>query len=78
MRQHRYKINLVTMTDINEFVKIASGLRPAVYLVDGAGFCVSGKSLLGAMATVEWNELYAESDEDIYSNISQFVVGEST
>jgi hypothetical protein len=66
------------MTDINEFVKIASGLRPAIYLVDGAGFCVSGKSLLGAMATVEWNELYAESDEDIYSNISQFVVGEST
>ena len=47
---NKYRINLVTMTDINNFVKIASSLRPQVHLIDGAGFRVNGKSLLGAMA----------------------------
>ncbi len=75
---NKYRINLVTMTDINEFVKIASNLRPQVHLIDGSGFRVNGKSLLGAMATVEWDELYAECDEDIYSDIADFVIGEST
>lgn len=74
----RYKINLITMSDINEFVKVASLSPYVVRLVDGTGFCVNGKSLLGAMAAVEWNELYVESDGEIYGSISKFIVGEST
>lgn len=74
----KYKINLITMSDINEFVKIASLSPHIIRLTDGTGFCVNGKSLLGAMAAVEWNELYVESDGEIYGEISKFVVGEST
>lgn len=69
---YKYKIELVTNSDINEFVKIAASADGYVKLVDCNGFCVNGKSLLGAMATIEWSELYCISENDIYSNIQKF------
>lgn len=69
---NKYKIELVTHTDIVEFVRIATGAPGEVKLIDGNGFCVNGKSLLGAMATVEWKSLYCVSENDIYSSIYKF------
>lgn len=71
---HKYKIDLITTSDIVEFVNIVTGETGIVKLVDDSGFCVNGKSLLGAMATVEWNSLYCVSENDIYSKISKFCV----
>lgn len=71
---HRHKIELVTTADIVEFVNIATSEIGSVKLVDDTGFCVNGKSLLGAMATVEWSSLYCVSENDIYSKISKFCV----
>lgn len=71
---YRNKIGLVTTGDIMEFVRIATEETGDVKLIDGNGFCVNGKSLLGAMATVEWKSLYCESDNDIYSKIEKFCV----
>lgn len=71
---HRHKIELVTTADIVEFVNIATNEIGSVNLVDDTGFCVNGKSLLGAMATVEWSSLYCVSENDIYSKISKFCV----
>lgn len=71
---HRHKIELVTTADIVEFVNIATSETCSVKLVDDTGFCVNGKSLLGAMATVEWSSLYCVSENDIYSKISKFCV----
>lgn len=71
---HRHKIELVTTADIVEFVNIATGETGSVKLVDDTGFCVNGKSLPGAMATVEWSSLYCVSENDIYSKISKFCV----
>lgn len=71
---YRNKIELVTTGDIMEFVRIATEETGDVKLIDGNGFCVNGKSLLGAMATVEWKSLYCESDNDIYSKIEKFCV----
>ena len=71
---YKHKIELVTTSDIMEFVRIATEETGAVKLMDGNGFCVNGKSLLGAMATVEWKSLYCESDNDIYSKIEKFCV----
>ena len=71
---HRHKIELVTTADIVEFVNIATNEIGSVKLVDDTGFCVNGKSLLGAMATVEWSSLYCVSENDIYSKISKFCV----
>lgn len=71
---HKYKIELVTTSDIVEFVNIATAEDGTIKLVDDSGFCVSGKSLLGAMATVEWSSLYCVSDTDIYTKIQKFCV----
>ena len=71
---HKYKIELVTTSDIVEFVNIATAEDGTIKLVDDSGFCVSGKSLLGAMATVEWDSLYCVSDADIYTKIQKFCV----
>lgn len=71
---HKYKIELVTTSDIVEFVNIATAEDGTIKLVDDSGFCVSGKSLLGAMATVEWGSLYCVSDADIYTKIQKFCV----
>ena len=49
-------------------------VRISTRLIDGNGFCVNGKSLLGAMATVEWKSLYCESENDIYTSISKYCV----
>lgn len=69
---YKYKIVLDTNSDIVDFVKIASAEDGAVKLVDDTGFCVNGKSLLGALASVEWSALYCVSDRDIYSKIQKF------
>lgn len=71
---YRNKIELVTTGDIMEFVRIATEEVEDVKLIDGNGFCVNGKSLLSAMATVEWKSLYCESENDIYSKIEKFCV----
>lgn len=71
---YKHKIELVTGKDIKEFVNIATEESGFVNLIDGNGFCVSGKSLLGAMAAVEWNELYCISENDIYQKIKKFCI----
>ena len=70
---YRHKIELVTYKDIEKFVSIAKDSAGYVRLIDGTGFCVNGKSLLGAIATIEWAELYCESEEDLYPQIEPFV-----
>ena len=70
----KYKIELVTLQDINDFVKIATAHDFRITLTDGKEFCVSAKSFMGAMATVEWDELYCESEKEIYGEIAKFIV----
>ena len=70
----RTKINIDTLSKINAFVAICSKLDCKVDLVDGGGYRVSAKSLMGAVATMDWNEVYAECERDIYAEIREFVV----
>lgn len=69
----KYKIRLDTMTDVNNFVKIATQYPGSIKLTDGENFTVNGKSLLGAMYTVEWDQIYCVSDHEIYHLIKDFV-----
>lgn len=73
----RYKIRLDTMADINRFVGVATKYPGKIMLTDGDNFTVSGKSLLGAMYTFEWEQIYCESETEIYHLISDFIVGDS-
>ena len=72
----KYKIELVTMTDCNQFVEAVSHVKGNVVLEDGRGYRVSAKSFIGALAATEWNNLYCISDTDIYTAISKWIKNE--
>ena len=55
------------------FVAIATKVPEPVNLI-GEGFKVSAKSLLGALYTMEWQEVWCECEVDIYSKIAKFVI----
>ncbi len=69
----RVKVELETMNDISQFVAIATQIAEPVYLV-GQDFRVSAKSLLGALYTMEWEDVWCECEKDIYTKIEKFVV----
>lgn len=69
---YKTKIELVGLSDVNKFVAITSKLPGKIKLTDGENYSVNAKSLLGALASMEWDSLYCESDVDIYTHISEF------
>ncbi|MBQ9796100.1 MAG: hypothetical protein IJW50_00110 [Clostridia bacterium] len=73
----RYRIRLDTMADVNRFVGIATKEKGKIVLTDGDNYTVNGKSLLGAMYTFEWDQIYCESESELYLKIKDFIVDES-
>ena len=69
---YKTKIELVGMSDINKFISITTKLPGVIKLTDGDNYSVNAKSLLGALASMEWDELYCESENDIYTHIVEF------
>lgn len=67
------QVNLDTMRKINAFVHICSKLDCKVDLIDGSGYRVSAKSLIGVMATADWSQVFVECERDIYSYIQTFL-----
>ena len=61
------------MHDATEFAKIASQTTGNVHVIDGAGMRVNAKSVLGMLYALEFNELWCESEFDIYTYIQKFV-----
>lgn len=73
-KKYRYRIELVTNSDVVEFNRIASTLKGDVLLV-GENMKINAKSLLGThLARVSWEELYVETDFDSYSSFSKFII----
>lgn len=70
----RVKVNLDTMSKINNFVSICSALNCKISLIDGSGYCINAKSLVGVLATTDWSQIFVECEEDIYSQIQDFIV----
>lgn len=68
------KLRIDTTTDIRTFVAICSDIDVPVMIKDGAGHCVSGKSILGMLYSLEWSEIWCECEKDIYSDIQSFVI----
>lgn len=68
------QIRLDTLSDIQRFVKIVTKYSGAVHITDNNGLRVSAKSILGAMYALEFDELWCESDEDIYHAIEDFII----
>ena len=70
----KVKIQLETMSDVQKFVGIASQQKHSVFITDGNGLKVSGKSLLGALYALEFDALWCESDMDMWQAIKDFIV----
>lgn len=69
----KVKINLETMSDVTRFVAITTQVGSPVYLTSDH-FRVSAKSLLGALCSMEWDNVWCECEEDIYTKIEKFVI----
>ncbi len=70
----RNKIRIDTIQDVNKFVSITSQLDGKITITDNAGLTVNAKSMLGALHAMEFEELWIESEKDIYSAIEPFIV----
>ena len=70
------KIRLDTFTDARTFVNIVSALDGHITITDNAGLCINAKSTLGVLYSLEFAELWCESDKDIRSKISAFIINE--
>ena len=69
----RVKIHLDTMTQINAFVRDMTRCGANVFLTDKErNFIVSAKSMLGAVYSMEWDEVWCEADENIDSIVSKY------
>lgn len=67
------KVRLDTVTDIANFVLIASQITDDVYLTNNNGLKVNGKSFLGVAHAHEFDELWCECERDIYFSIKDFI-----
>lgn len=72
----RNKIRLDTMKDINDFVAATTKLPGKIVVTDNEDHRVNAKSLLGMVYALEFQEMYVESEENIYFAIRQFIVEE--
>lgn len=68
------KIRLETMTDVMKFQEVVSKVKEDVKLIDGNGYCVNAKSILGAVAALEWENLYVVSDKDLLMTLKDFYI----
>ena len=74
MIKMRARIRLDTFSDIRKFVKIVSKLKGRIYVTDGAGLIANAKSLLNMIPVLKYEELWCESEEDIFFRIKEFIL----
>ena len=74
---HKYKIRIDTMKEAEAFVQSARNVNATVLVKDDDGHCVNGKSVLGMLYALEFNELWCETDSDATLFLTPFLVGES-
>ena len=70
----RVKIRLDTLSEVHAFVDAVSNFKEKVELVDDEGHCVSAKSILGALYSFEWSQIYCRCEKDISLAIFPWLV----
>lgn len=68
------KIRLDTTSDAVRFSHTCAGLDGRITITDNRGLCVNAKSIMGMLYALEFEEIWCESEEDIYMHITDFVV----
>ena len=74
--QYKYKIRLETFKDIQNFVAAATSVDYEINLTGHDGkYTVSAKSMLGAIATMDWSDTWVVSDnEGLYNLVRDWTV----
>lgn len=73
----RIKIRLDTMSEVNSFVTDMTKSGANVFLTDrDRNFIVSAKSMLGAVYSMEWEEIWCESDDNIFHIVNKYAAAE--
>lgn len=70
----RNRIRIDTIKQANELAAIATNLNGKITITDGQGLTVNAKSVIGALHAMEFNELWLESENDIYMAIEPFII----
>jgi hypothetical protein len=70
----RQRIRLDTMSDIHKFIEVVSRVNCRVFLEDNTGYKVSAHSLLGALLSMEWEEVYVSCNKDISGVILPWII----
>lgn len=73
---YRYKIELVTASDVAEFHRIAEEVPGQVTIISGndGRHRLSATSFLGVhLARAMWDEIYVETDFDCYREFEKFI-----
>lgn len=70
----RTQIRLDTLSDVNRFVAAMSTLNEKVWLEDDEGNRVSATSLLGALYSMEWANIYCYCATDIAAKLMPWMV----
>ena len=70
----RARIRLDTLNDIKSFISTVSPVDANITLEDNEGHCVSAKSLMGAIYSMEWDAIYCNCDKDITTLILNWVI----
>lgn len=70
----RARIRLDTLGDIKAFISTVVSIEDKITLEDNEGHCVSAKSLMGAIYSMEWDAIYCNCDKDITTLIINWVI----
>jgi hypothetical protein len=70
----KVKIRLDTTKDAKDFSNTCAFLPGKITVTDNNGLRINAKSLLGMLYALEFEELWCESERDIYTSISNFIV----
>ena len=71
----KYKVELVTLTDVKNFTEIASNQSEdiQIQLTDG-NYLINARSILGVMYALEWNNLWLIASEPVYDAFKNYIV----
>lgn len=74
--QYKYQVRLETLRDVASFVATINTVEYEVRLTTYDNkYTVSAKSMIGAIATVDWNDVWVISDNsDLYNLVRQWVI----
>ena len=72
----RNRIRIDTIKQANELAAITGKLDGKITITDGQGLTVNAKSVLGALHAMEFENLWVESEKDIYMAIEPFIIVE--